>query len=492
MLSQSASNALLKTLEEPPDHVVFVLATTDPQKVLPTIRSRTQHYEFHLLDAEVLASLLADVAKDAKLELPDTRRRGRRTPGTRLGARRPLRPRPGRGVRSRRGRQPFPPRAARLPGRARHAPTPCRRSRGPRLGPRRAADRRRAARRAPRPVPGRDGARAGATGMSTPQATPPARRNADLPRPLARRAAPRAGPQRARDGGARDGHGRDARRARRPDHPRGGDRPPHPPGGRRRPGALLERIERLERRVQELAGARWSARRRSPRTPVAPCAAAFRRSGAGRACAWRSTWCRGLRRLPPPRPLRWRGTSPTGPVPPSQPALGAFPRATLARDRRGRCLSSAAGGRAERFDAPATGSPTGVPPESALPPPTRDELVEAWGDHVLNQLRPRVRAVFAVGRFLASEGATAILALPNSAHVERARADCDEVAECARPVFRPCRCELRLVAETDVGAHLATRSGGASAAGGLAGSPARRAHHRPRLVPGQRVTEVPR
>ena len=72
MLSQSASNALLKTLEEPPDHVVFVLATTDPQKVLPTIRSRTQHYEFHLLDADVLAVLLGDIARDAKLDLPDS------------------------------------------------------------------------------------------------------------------------------------------------------------------------------------------------------------------------------------------------------------------------------------------------------------------------------------------------------------------------------------------------------------------------------------
>ena len=49
MLSTPASNALLKTLEEPPAHVVFVLATTDPQKVLPTIRSRTQHFEFRLL-----------------------------------------------------------------------------------------------------------------------------------------------------------------------------------------------------------------------------------------------------------------------------------------------------------------------------------------------------------------------------------------------------------------------------------------------------------
>ena len=53
MLTAAASNALLKTLEEPPDHVVFVLATTDPQKVLPTIRSRTQHIELNLIPADV-------------------------------------------------------------------------------------------------------------------------------------------------------------------------------------------------------------------------------------------------------------------------------------------------------------------------------------------------------------------------------------------------------------------------------------------------------
>jgi len=67
MLSAAASNALLKTLEEPPGHVVFVLATTDPQKVLPTIRSRTQHYEFRLLGGDVLAGLLNDVNEAAGL-----------------------------------------------------------------------------------------------------------------------------------------------------------------------------------------------------------------------------------------------------------------------------------------------------------------------------------------------------------------------------------------------------------------------------------------
>src|SRR6478672_10861576 len=65
MLSTPASNALLKTLEEPPAHVVFVLATTDPQKVLPTIRSRTQHFEFRLIGPDVLVDLLKDVNASA-------------------------------------------------------------------------------------------------------------------------------------------------------------------------------------------------------------------------------------------------------------------------------------------------------------------------------------------------------------------------------------------------------------------------------------------
>jgi DNA polymerase III subunit gamma/tau len=71
MLSTAASNALLKTLEEPPDHVVFVLATTDPQKVLPTIRSRTQHFEFRLFSVSALVGLLRGVATEAGIEIDD-------------------------------------------------------------------------------------------------------------------------------------------------------------------------------------------------------------------------------------------------------------------------------------------------------------------------------------------------------------------------------------------------------------------------------------
>jgi DNA polymerase-3 subunit gamma/tau len=63
MLTDAASNALLKTLEEAPGHVVFVLATTNPEKVLPTIRSRTQHFEFTLIATEDLIGRLADLCE---------------------------------------------------------------------------------------------------------------------------------------------------------------------------------------------------------------------------------------------------------------------------------------------------------------------------------------------------------------------------------------------------------------------------------------------
>ncbi len=71
MLSKGAEAALLKTLEEPPPHVVFVLATTDPQKVSATIRSRVQHLEFHLLAMSELDRHVRWVAADAGLEISD-------------------------------------------------------------------------------------------------------------------------------------------------------------------------------------------------------------------------------------------------------------------------------------------------------------------------------------------------------------------------------------------------------------------------------------
>jgi len=71
MLSRAAEAALLKTLEEPPSHVVFVLATTDPEKVSATIRSRTQHLEFHLLPADELEEHVRWVIADAGLQVDE-------------------------------------------------------------------------------------------------------------------------------------------------------------------------------------------------------------------------------------------------------------------------------------------------------------------------------------------------------------------------------------------------------------------------------------
>ena len=62
MITSDAFNALLKTLEEPPEHVVFILATTDPQRILPTILSRCQRYDFHRATVPEIAEHLKKVA----------------------------------------------------------------------------------------------------------------------------------------------------------------------------------------------------------------------------------------------------------------------------------------------------------------------------------------------------------------------------------------------------------------------------------------------
>ena len=67
MLSTAAFNALLKTLEEPPPRVVFVLATTDPQRVLPTILSRCQRFDFRRIPLDALERHLAWIAQEEEI-----------------------------------------------------------------------------------------------------------------------------------------------------------------------------------------------------------------------------------------------------------------------------------------------------------------------------------------------------------------------------------------------------------------------------------------
>lgn len=71
MLSQSACNALLKILEEPPDHLVFILATTDPEKLLDTVRSRLQRFNFHRIGDKTIKNTIKEVLKEQNEFLVD-------------------------------------------------------------------------------------------------------------------------------------------------------------------------------------------------------------------------------------------------------------------------------------------------------------------------------------------------------------------------------------------------------------------------------------
>lgn len=71
MLSKSAFNALLKTLEEPPSHVIFILATTDPEKVPVTILSRSQVFSFRLADEATMLSHLSQICEKEKIKISE-------------------------------------------------------------------------------------------------------------------------------------------------------------------------------------------------------------------------------------------------------------------------------------------------------------------------------------------------------------------------------------------------------------------------------------
>lgn len=68
MLTTEAFNALLKTLEEPPSHIVFIFATTEPNKILPTILSRCQRFDFNRIDSDVVVNHLASILDKKEIE----------------------------------------------------------------------------------------------------------------------------------------------------------------------------------------------------------------------------------------------------------------------------------------------------------------------------------------------------------------------------------------------------------------------------------------
>ncbi|MBW8035069.1 MAG: DNA polymerase III subunit gamma/tau [Planctomycetes bacterium] len=71
MLSTGAFNALLKILEEPPEHVKFIFATTEPNKVLPTIQSRCQRFDFRSISSEIIGEQLKKILKIEKIKYED-------------------------------------------------------------------------------------------------------------------------------------------------------------------------------------------------------------------------------------------------------------------------------------------------------------------------------------------------------------------------------------------------------------------------------------
>jgi DNA polymerase-3 subunit gamma/tau len=425
MLTTDASTTLLKTLEEPPAHVIFVLATTEPQKVLPTIRSRTQHFEFRLLPLDLLTAHLKWVAADAGLDVPDE--------VIELVARR--------GKGSVRDALSVLDQVAAAGGIDHHAPS---------VGEFVEALCDRDAARAVAAVAERCGAGHDPRQVATDVLerlrqtllVSVARSLVGLPDEeldAVEAEAHRLG--RAATVRAMEVLGQtlvDMREA------------PDPrvllevalvrlcrPELDASPAALLERIERLERGVtaKASAGAPPAAAAAPPGVPVVD--------------------------RPPP--------APPPPPPPAGPAGPAGARLALGgvRSAARPAPTTPAPTRPPAAPPPAAAAPPGPAPAAAgdVPLPTRDELTLAWGDSVLIGLSPRAKSRFRVGRFVESGDGRATFALPNSIHRDRCeevRVDVEQAlaAHFGRPV------PLRLVTEDQPPA-----SASASPAGAPAGPP---------------------
>ena len=125
MVTTQGFNALLKVVEEPPPHVKFVFATTEPDRVLATIRSRTHHYPFRLLPPRLLTDYLAEICRAEGIASRAGRAAAGRTGRGWVGTRHPERARPAdRRGRRRRAHVRARDRAARL-----HTRVPARRGR---------------------------------------------------------------------------------------------------------------------------------------------------------------------------------------------------------------------------------------------------------------------------------------------------------------------------------------------------------------------------
>ncbi len=463
MLSTAASNALLKTLEEPPAHVIFVLATTDPQKVLPTIRSRTQHFEFRLLGPDTLSELLAQVRDDAHLDVGDEAldlavRRGRGSARDALSILDQV------------------------------AASDAVDDDLPELDEVVEALAERDVERALVAVAGLTAAgfspqqltvdlvdhlRQGFLALVAPELVTVSGAERDALAAQAGRVGLAALVRAMEDLGRAQITMRDAPDPRvnlevalvRLVHPEADDSP----------AALLARIERLESSGLPLADHGISASAAAPGPPRSRRYRRRPRRGAGRPGRGRADRASGPGGGAPNALRPSRRSPPTGlarPVPgrPSAPAPPLDSRSTPGCGRRTCCRGpppvppASDRGRPRRADeAPAVSEPVAHPseasapsvPDGAVPFPTRDELVQAWGDHVIGRLRPKAKALFQAGRFVSAEGGRAQFGLPNDIHRNRCEDMRPEVEAALADQFgRP----IPLVLVVDGGAGRARRA----------------------------------
>jgi DNA polymerase-3 subunit gamma/tau len=417
MLSTAASNALLKTLEEPPAHVIFVLATTDPQKVLPTIRSRTQHFEFRLLGPDTLSALLSQVRDAAHLEVGDD--------ALDLAVRR------GRG--SARDALSILDQVAAsdtvdddLPELDEVVEALAERDVERALV---AVAHLTAAGFSPQQlcVDLVDHLRQGFLALVAPELVTVAGAERDVLAAQAGRVGLATLVRAMEDLGRAQVGMRDAPDPRvnlevalvRLVHPEADDSP----------AALLSRIERLEQSGDPGAATAPTAATRAGSAPSAG-------PSTGAALAARAAAVpTGRAAVPDPSPVVPVDAT-TEAEPPADLAATppAGPRPTLGAHRRKAAPVAVEPATPAADDSPSS-EPVAHPSEVAAPPapsppaafPTRDELVQAWGDQVIGRLRPKAKALFQAGRFVGVDDGRARFGLPNEIHRNRCEAMRGEV-----------------------------------------------------------------
>jgi DNA polymerase-3 subunit gamma/tau len=454
MLSNAAANALLKTLEEPPGHVVFVLATTDPQKVPPTIRSRTQHFEFGLLSADVLGALLHDVNDAAALGLEEADlsvavRKGRGSARDALSALDQV-------VASGTA-EALRPDVTELTGAlaaedARTALVGVASLHDAGWGPQQIAtelvdDLRQSFLVALAPE------LCTATGSERERLATSAA-NLGLARLVrAMETVGRAQVDMREAPDARAVLEVALARLARPDLDES-------------TAALADRVGRVE---QALADRPPPVP--APPPPPAPTGPPLERPGLGAYRRQRAAGTAPAATAPPPAaPVPARGANVTGHDAPP-PAVGAREpavpaSATEEHEHRDATESTGPDAPPGRSAPEASPSATARAREDA---PDRDAVVEAWGDHILRALPARAKAVYSAGRFVSMDGATATFALPNAAHRDRCE-DVRNMVEKAISDHFSTRVALRLV--IDEGQGSATSPAPRTGAPGAAGSPA--------------------